>query len=125
MLLSTPTSQTSQAPQRTHDQSLHHLPLPNHQFLRRQTQKPIRPPQTRDLGAALSTRASRMDQPVAPSRQHDPMILRPLRIARHLPVQNDLHPRQPIRRLRPPARKLQRRQHEQVGRHERRGRVTG
>ena len=124
MLISTLTSQILQAPQGTHDQSVHHLPLNNHQLFRRQTQKPIRSSQTRDFGTALSTRTSRMNQPIAPSRQYDSMILRPLSIARDLPVQNGLHPRQPIRRPLLPARKLQRRQHEEVGRHERGGRVA-
>ena len=121
--ISTLTSQILQASQGTHDQSVHHLPLTNHQLFRRQTQKSIRSPQTRDFGTALSTGTSRVNQSIAPSRQYDSMILRPLSIARDLPVQNHPHPRQPVRRLLP-AREIERRQHEQMGRHERGGRIA-
>ena len=118
-------STLSQAPKRTHDQSLDHLPLAHRLLPRSQTQQAVRAPQTSDFGAALSPRASRVDPSIAPGRQHHAMVLWPSRIAWDVLVQHDLGSRQPVRRRAFAGGEVQRRQHEQVGCHKRGGRVAG
>lgn len=66
-----------------------------------------------------------MYQPVASGRQDDAMVLCAFGIARDILVQYDFDPRQPMRCFNFPAREVERRQHEEVGRHERGGGIAG